>query len=363
MPPLSRLGSLGQQRATPRSCPRGRAPWRTAGRAPDRIPVPRGRRSTSDRIHALRPLLGAEDRLPPCVAALADALAEAPPASRTARRPPPQAAATTPTTATRTADLTRKRNRIPFPSLPRRRTTPRASPRQPIHMSPPPQSRRSTDYDTRFAEAELGPSATVQSASAAARPAAEGSPTPAMVPRDPRAAARSPNASLGVRRARPGPDDQQRDRVGRVGLADAGGRVVGGHGHERPVRVDPGQQLPEERRVDVLDDLPLVLGPAVVGGDVGPLDVDVQGVVAAQGLGGQLGPGRYCSRRGRPVGASTGPCPGPSRSPARRASPRSIPTTGPNRSLIGWSRGTWSPPSRVRIRLAGEPPLGPAPAR
>src|SRR5262245_28326464 len=48
---------------------------------------------------------------------------------------PPHAAATTPTTAARTATLTRKRTRIPFPPF-LAGAHPWASPRQPIHRTP-----------------------------------------------------------------------------------------------------------------------------------------------------------------------------------------------------------------------------------
>src|SRR5512132_1677890 len=62
--------------------------------------------------------------------------------------------------------------------------------------------------------------------------------------------------------------DQQGDRVGGVGALHARGRVVRGDGDDGARRVDPREQLPEERPVDRRDDVALVFEAAVMGGDV-----------------------------------------------------------------------------------------------
>src|SRR5919108_5263456 len=70
----------------------------------------------------------------------------------------------------------------------------------------------------------------------------------------------------------PGPGHEQWDRIGRVSLPEARGGVIRGDGQEHPGRIDRGEDLSEEGPVDHLDHLALVLGPAVVGRDVRPLD-------------------------------------------------------------------------------------------
>src|ERR671919_1282260 len=89
----------------------------------------------------------------------------------------------------------------------------------------------------------------------------------------------------------PRPTHQERHRVRRVSLPEARGGVVCRHGEQDLPWIDRRQDLAEEGPVDDLDHVALVLGPAIVGGDVGALDVHVQRVVAVQGVGRQPGPG------------------------------------------------------------------------
>ena len=127
------------------------------------------------------------------------------------------------------------------------------------------------------------------------------------------------------------------------------------------------KHLPEERPVDGVDDVALVLGPAVVRRDVGPLDVDVEGVEAARAPRRPARPRPAYSSAARTAHRSSparprAPSRASSRSPARPASRRSTPTSDRTDRAMGCSGGRWSPPSRVRIRLAGSCPLGGAPA-
>ena len=115
--------------------------------------------------------------------------------------------------------------------------------------------------------------------------------TPRSCPSEPSAHAPSPKDALPSDVNAP-PATHERHRVGRVRLADAGGRVVGEHAHDRPAQVEPREHLAEERPVDRLDHVALVLGAAVVRGDVGPLDMDVQRLVALERLGREVRPRR-----------------------------------------------------------------------
>src|SRR5512132_2684143 len=97
--------------------------------------------------------------------------------------------------------------------------------------------------------------------------------------------------------------DQQGDRVSGVSALDARGRVVRGDGDDGAGRVDPREQLPEEPPVDRRDDVALVFEAAVMGGDVGPLDMDVESLEPAERVRGEL---RAC--RVRSVGRRSEPC-------------------------------------------------------
>src|SRR6476659_6596005 len=89
--------------------------------------------------------------------------------------------------------------------------------------------------------------------------------------------------------------DQQGDGVGGVGALDARGRVIRGDGDDGARRVEPREQLPEERPVDRRDDVALVFEAAVMGRDVGPLDMDVESLEPAECVRGELRPCRVRS--------------------------------------------------------------------
>src|SRR6478736_8537999 len=93
--------------------------------------------------------------------------------------------------------------------------------------------------------------------------------------------------------------DQQGDGVGRVGALDARGRVIRGDGDDGARRVEPREQLPEECPVDRRDDVALVFEAAVMGGDVGPLDMNVESLEPAERVRGELRPCRVGSAGGR----------------------------------------------------------------
>ena len=115
--------------------------------------------------------------------------------------------------------------------------------------------------------------------------------TPFSAPSEP-VRARTLAERLGSVRTNGPTGHQQRHRIRRVRLAEARGRVVRRHGHDRRARVDPREHLAEERPVDQLDHVALVLGTAVVGRDVRTLDVHVQRVEPAERVRGQVRPGR-----------------------------------------------------------------------
>ena len=186
---------------------------------------------------------------------------------------------------------------------------------------------------------------------------------PRISPSDPCAQARSPNevdpsAVIGPAR------DEQGDRVGRVRPPHARGRVVPRDRHDRPRRVDPRQHLPEEGPVDGGDDVPLVLRPAVVGGHVGSLQVDVERLVAVRAPRRPGAPiGRTPPRRpartppGSSRGASTVSIPSAIAMPALHRHLDEAPPRHPEPLLDRLAgAGRWSPASRVRIRFAGRSP-------
>ena len=103
---------------------------------------------------------------------------------------------------------------------------------------------------------------------------------------------------------------------------------------------------PKNARVDRRDDVALVLGAAVVRRDVGALDVDVEGVEAAERLGGEARPRRVLlvgdleRRVDRRAGARPrAPCPSIIAMPRSTGISTKHPHAGPKRSRIGWSCG------------------------